>query len=211
MDKNLTRKLLACAAIAGPIYIIVGLAQMLTREGFDPTKHPLSMLSLGDMGWVQIANFLVVGTLVILGAIGLRQVAKVDKRWRRGALFVGLYGVGVLGGGLFMTDPSLGFPPGTPNTYPETFTWHALLHFIFGQLGFLAFIISTFVFARYFAKAKEGRWAAFSAFAGSFFIASIVAGGAAMGAAWTMIALYIAVALSWIWLSALALRSMRTL
>lgn len=208
---DLTKKLLMCAAIAGPIYITVGLIQIMLREGFDITRHPLSLMSTGNLGWIQIANFIVTGSLVVLGAIGLRRISGVAKHWRRGALFLGLYGVGVIGGGIFVPDPLLGFPPGTPNVYPETMSWHGLLHFIFGQLGFLALITASFFFARHFAVTKLRGWAAFSAFTGGFFLAAIVAGVAAMGASWTLIALYGAVALGWVWLTLLATRSLRTL
>jgi hypothetical protein len=204
---QLTRLLLGCGMIAGPIYMIVGLAQILTREGFDVTRHPLSMMSLGDLGWIQITNFILTGILVVLGAIGLHRSVEADKRWRLGALLIGLYGIGVIGGGVFVPDAALGFPPDTPDVYPETMSWHALLHFIFAQLGFLALIIATFIFARHFAAAKLPRWAAYSVFTGSFFLAAIVASIAAMGAAWTMMALYLAVASAWLWLSALTART----
>jgi hypothetical protein len=140
---------------------------------------------------------------VVLGAIGLRRAIPADNRWKRGALFLGPYGLGVISGGVFVTDPTLGFPPGTPDTYPETITWHGMLHFIFGQLGFLALIVASFIFARYFAVAKQRGWAAFSFFTGSFFLLAIAASIGAMGATWTMIALYVAVALGWAWLSTL--------
>lgn len=205
-NTQLTGLLLACGSIAGPIYIIVGLAQILTREGFDVTRHPLSLMSTGDPGWIQISNFILTGILVVLGAIGLLRAVKADRRWRLGALFIGLYGVGVIGGGVFVTDPALGFPPGTPDVYPETMSWHGLLHFIFGQVGFLGLITASFVFARHFAAARLRGWAAYSAFTGSFFLAAIAASIAAMGAAWTMIMLYVAVALGWVWLSALTSR-----
>lgn len=206
-----TRLLLACGTIAGPIYIVVGLVQILTREGFDMTRHPLSLMSTGDLGWIQITNFILTGAFVVLGAIGLGRAAQADKRWKRAALFIGLYGVGVIGGGLFVTDPSLGFPPGTPDIYPETISWHGLLHFIFGQLSFLALIIASFLFARHFAVAGLRGWSAYSAFTGSFFLFAIAASIAAMGAAWTMIALYVAVALGWTWLSAVTARTAATL
>ncbi|GGD88454.1 DUF998 domain-containing protein [Paenibacillus nasutitermitis] len=205
---TLNKRLLVCAVIAGPIYIIVGLAQILFREGFDMTRHPLSLMSTGDLGWIQITNFILTGFLVVLGAIGLSRTVKGDKRWRRGALFIGIYGVCVIGGGVFATDPSLGFPPGTPDVYPETISWHSMLHFIFGQFGFLALIIASFMCAWYFAAAKLRGWAAFSACTGGYFFVAIVASIADMGAAWSSIALYVAVALGWIWLTALAARSM---
>lgn len=203
-----TKVLLTGGILAGPLYILVGLAQILTREGFDITRHPLSMMSLGDLGWIQITNFIVTGLLVLGAAIGLRRVAEGDKRLRRGALLLGIYGLGVLGGGLFVTDPALGFPPGTPDTYPTTMSWHGLLHFIFGQLGFLALIIASFVYARHFAVNGLRGWAIFSAFTGALFLFAIfstVATAGSAGVLWPLLALYAAVLLAWVWLSSLSL------
>jgi hypothetical protein len=195
-----TKLLLTGGVLAGPIYIIVGIAQILTR-------YPLSFMSLGDLGWIQITNFIVTGLLVIAGAIGMRRVAQGDKRLRRGALLLGIYGMGVLGGGLFVPDPALGFPPGTPDTYPTTMSWHGLLHFIFGQIGFLALIVASFVYARYFAANGLRGWAIFSALTGGIFLFAIIAtvvtaGG--NGSVWALLALYVAVVLAWIWLAALS-------
>ena len=66
--------MLACGVVAGPLFIVVGVLQMLTRDGFDPGRHPLSLLSLGDLGWIQIANFVIVGLLFIASAVGMRRV-----------------------------------------------------------------------------------------------------------------------------------------
>ena len=204
---ELTKLLLTGGVLAGPIYIIVGIAQILTREGFDITRHPLSFMSLGNLGWIQITNFIVTGLLVIAGAIGIRRLAQADKRLRWGAVLLGIYGLGVLGGGLFVPDPALGFPPGTPNTYPETMSWHGLLHFIFGQIGFLALIVASFVYARYFAANGLRGWAIFSALTGALFLFAIiatVATSAGDGSVWALLALYAAVILAWIWLAALS-------
>ncbi|HZA19988.1 MAG TPA: DUF998 domain-containing protein, partial [Actinomycetota bacterium] len=35
--------------LAGPIYIATSLIQALTREGFDLTRHPWSLLANGDL------------------------------------------------------------------------------------------------------------------------------------------------------------------
>jgi hypothetical protein len=202
-----TRILLTGGVLAGPIYIIVGIAQILTREGFDITRHPLSFMSLGNLGWIQITNFIVTGLLVIASAIGMRRLAQADKHLRRGALLLGIYGLGVLGGGVFVSDPALGFPPGTPDTYPQTMSWHGLLHFIFGQIGFLALIAASFFYARYFAANGLRGWAIFSALTGGIFLFAIIAtvvtaGG--NGSVWALLALYVAVVLAWIWLAALS-------
>ena len=204
-----TKLLLTSSMLAGPIYIIAGAAQLLTREGFDITRHPLSMMSLGGLGWIQIANFIFTGLLVIAGAIGMGRLARSGKSSRWGSLLLGIYGLGVLGGGIFITDPALGFPPGTPNTYPQTMSWHGLLHFIFGQVGFLALIAASFVFARYFAKNGLRGWAIFSTLTGAVFLFAIMATVATAGgdgSVWALLALYAAVILAWVWLSALSYR-----
>jgi hypothetical membrane protein len=202
-----TKLLLTGGVLAGPIYIIVGIAQILTRAGFDITRHPLSFMSLGDLGWIQITNLIVTGLLVIAAAIGLRRLAQADKRLRRGALLLGIYGLGVIGGGLFVPDPALGFPPGTPDTYPQTMSWHGLLHFIFGQIGFLALIVASFVYARYFAANGLRGWAMFSTLTGALFLFAIIATiatSAGEGSVWALLVLYAAVILAWIWLAALS-------
>jgi hypothetical protein len=43
-----TRTLLTCGIVAGPLYLVVVVLQMLTRDGFDISRHPASMLSNGD-------------------------------------------------------------------------------------------------------------------------------------------------------------------
>lgn len=45
-----TARLLACGVVAGPLFLAVLMIQAFTREGFDLSRHPLSMLSLGDLG-----------------------------------------------------------------------------------------------------------------------------------------------------------------
>jgi hypothetical protein len=44
------KALLTGGVVAGPLFIMVGLLQAFTREGFDLRRHPLSLLSNGDLG-----------------------------------------------------------------------------------------------------------------------------------------------------------------
>jgi hypothetical protein len=66
-------KLPACGVVAGPLFLTVSLAQAFTRHGYDLNHHPISLLSLGELGWVQIANFVGCGTLLVACAVGLRR------------------------------------------------------------------------------------------------------------------------------------------
>src|SRR4029453_19382486 len=65
-----TPTLLACGVVAGPLYVVGARPLVPAREGFDLRRHPLSLLSLGDLGWIQIANFTVSGLLAIAFAGG---------------------------------------------------------------------------------------------------------------------------------------------
>jgi len=82
-----TKSLLGYGVIAGPLYVSVSLAQALTRPGFDLARHPWSLLANGDLGWVQVANFLVTGLMTIAFGVGLGS----HSRWA-GRLVAGFRG-----------------------------------------------------------------------------------------------------------------------
>ena len=69
-----TARLLAAGIVAGPLFLVLWALQAFTRDGFDPGRHPISLLSLGDLGWIQIATFLVTGAMTIAG--GRRRAAR---------------------------------------------------------------------------------------------------------------------------------------
>lgn len=148
--------LLAAGAVAGPLFIGTVLVQQAVRSGFDPRFHALSMLSLGGAGWIQVTNFLLSGGLVILGAVGLRTVlaASSEKRGARFApLLIGTYGVGLIWGGVFPTDPALGFPEGA--SAPPTMTWHAVLHNLSPTFTGVSLIAACLVLARRYKSQRR--------------------------------------------------------
>jgi hypothetical membrane protein len=108
-----TRALLACGIVAGPLYVIVAFIQAMTRDGFDLRHHPISLLSLGQPGWIQIANFIIAGLLFVASAVGMRRVLHPGRAGTWGPLLVGVLGVGLIWGGVFVADPADGFPPPT--------------------------------------------------------------------------------------------------
>ncbi len=207
---KVTRVLLACGVVAGPLYIAVGLIQALTREGFDITRHDLSLLSNGDMGWIQITNLIVTGLLVVACAVGMRRALDSGRGGTWGPLLVGIYGLGLIGGGIFVADPAFGFPPGTPAD-ANAISWHGLLHIIFGAFGFLALIAGCFVFARRFAAVGQRGWAAYSVATGVIFFAAFVGIVSGSGQSWSVIGLWIGVVAAWVWLSVIAARLMTEL
>jgi len=204
---KVTRPLLLCGVVAGPSYIVVGLIQAFTRDGFDITRHDLSLLSNGDLGWIQITNLVLTGLLTIAGAVGMRRILHGNRGGTWGPLLVGIYGVGLIGAGFFVADPALGFPPGTP-TNATAISWHGLMHFICGGVGFLALIAACFVFARRFAILGQRGWAAYSVATGAIFFAAFVGIASGSGNGWTILGFWIGVVLAWAWIAAIAARLM---
>jgi hypothetical protein len=154
---NGTRALLRCGVVAGPLFLTVSLIQAFTREGFDLRRHPLSLLSLGDLGWIQITNFAVTGLLYLACAVGIRRVLRPGRSSTWGPLLVGLLGVGLIMAGVFVTDAGAGFPPGAPAGAPKM-SWHGILHDAGAVLAIDGMIIGSLVFVRRFAALKQWRW-----------------------------------------------------
>lgn len=194
--------LLRCGMAAGPFYIVVGLTQALARDGFDMRQYPLSLLSLGDLGWIQIGNFLASGALVAAGALGVRRLLHGSRAGTWGPILLAVWAVGLVGAGLFPPDPAPGFPPGA-SAPPGGMTTIGMLHFVFGALGFYALIAVCLVFARRFWSLGRRGWAVYSIVTGLGFLAVFM--GIASGNAW-MLAFYVAVGWIWVWHSAVMAR-----
>jgi Protein of unknown function (DUF998) len=200
-----TRALLGLGAVAGPLYLVAGLVQAFTRPGFDIRRHDLSLLANGDLGWIQMANLVVSGLLVVAGAVGMRRPLATGRGRTWGPLLVGVYGIGLVGAGLFTADPALGFPPGTP-AGAHAVSWHGLLHLVCGGVGFLALIAGCFVLARRFAAGGERGWAAYSVVAGVVFFLAFAGIAAGSGNGWTILGFWIGLVLAWSWITALSMR-----
>jgi hypothetical protein len=202
---SVTRSLLGYGVIAGPFYVAVSLAQALTRAGFNVSRHEWSLLANGSLGWIQVANLILSGAMSIAFAIGLRRTA--GQRWA--PRLVAAYGLGLVGAGVFRADPSLGFPPGTPDG-PGPVSWHGLLHFGCAGIGFLSMIAACLVTARAFARQGRRGWAAFSAGTGVAFLGAFA--GVASSGSGQPVLIYTftaAVVLVWAWMSALAVHLYR--
>ena len=155
-------RLLAAGVVAGPLFLGLGLLQAFTVDGFDLRRHPLSLLSVGEHGWIQIANFVVSGALVVACAVGLRRALHPGRSGTWDPWLVGVYGVGLIVAGVFTADPSVGFPAGAPEGSPPELSVHAILHGVGAALAFNGMAIACLVFARRFAALRSWAWVAAS-------------------------------------------------
>lgn len=200
------RLLLVGGMLAGPIFVGSALVQGFTRDGFDFRRHPVSVLSTGELGWTQILTFLVTGLLAIGAARALTRVAPDGTVWLP-RLFT-LYGIGLVGAGVFSADPGDGFPAGTPRG-PGQISWHGGLHFLAAAVAFVSLIVAAVLLARRSARSGDRVRAGLSLAVGAYFavawIAMIVAPGPV-----TMVGFGVAVTAGWVWVTAVLAQVVRT-
>jgi uncharacterized protein DUF998 len=160
---RLTTALLACGVVGGPLFIAVFLVAGALRPGYDTTQVPVSLLTLGPGGRVQVANFLAFGMLTIAFAVGLHRAG----RYRAGVVLLLLVGLGLLGSGLARPDPGAGYPPGATATE----SWHGAVH------GWCAILFVGGLAAASLVLARRGgrRWRGYSILTGTLVIASFLA------------------------------------
>ena len=184
--------MLFAGVVAGPLYVLVSLIEVVARDGFDPRRHAWSQLANGEPGWIHSATLVVSGVLVVLGALGWRRALR-GRAW---ALLAG-YGLGLIAAGIFRADPGNGFPAGTPQSVPVS--WHGLLHFAAGGIGFPCLVAACFLVARRMLPV-------FSRVTGTVFglgFLALIAGG---GQAWSLLGFTAAVILASAWITLVSLK-----
>ena len=197
-----TRSLLGYGVLAGPLYLVVGLVQALTRKGFDLLHDDLSLLANGSLGWIQMANLILAGLMTTAAAIGIRRTLP-GSPW--GARLIAGCGIGYVLAGVFTADPMNGFPVGTPPGPPSAMSWHSLLHLVTGGLAFLCLIAACFVLAR---RLPRG-WAVYSQATGVLFLLSFLGVVSGSGSAAVVLGFWFGIILSWAWLAAVSVRLYR--
>lgn len=195
-----TRSMLGWGVVAGPFYLVVGLVLALTREGFDFAQHPLSVLMLGDGGWMQITNLALSGVMVLVAGVGMSRAGA-----RGAGIGVGIYGVAMVASAIFPPDPMPGFPPGQDGA--TTMSASGILHFAFGGIGFVAFAVAAFLLGGWLARHGERGRAVWSRVAGVVILVGFI-GGAALGPA-GMGGLWLAVVVGFAWLLLASIRLYR--
>lgn len=203
-----TRSLLGYGVLVGPFYLVVGVVHALLREGFDFARHPLSLLTLGGTGWIQIANLVLSGLMVCVAALGVHRALKGARGARATVALLAVYGLCVLLSGVFVPDPMAGFPVGA--AVPETPGASGIAHLALGAVGFLALAgaaVAGSVWARAAGRRRAAVW--------SVVAAVLIVGGFFSGAALATVpggvaGLWLAVLTGWTWLALFSVTVYRT-
>jgi Protein of unknown function (DUF998) len=208
-----TRRMLTGGAIGGPLFVAVFSVEGVRREGYDPLREPVSALALGERGWVQRTNFVATGMLMLACSRGLGRLPAdhpAASRW--GARLLGLYAIGLVGAGVFVTDPvEYGAPgPATPIEPSQ----RGVLHELFSLQVFAALGIAALTYASRFARTRRPAWAVMSALAGVLVPGGLVVFGQALAGEGGLrpiagLIQRLTICAGWSWISALALAARR--
>jgi hypothetical protein len=146
--------LLSCGAIGSLVFTATFLIAGSLRPGYDPWREPISALSLGAGGWIQMANFVVFGVLGLASAAGIRATLTPG----RGATWAPVLRVGaglsMIVVGFCTQDPDGTYPAGLPA--PASPSTHAMIH----QIGSFVSLTATVAYCLVLASrlAHDPRW-----------------------------------------------------
>ena len=141
---SLVRAGAVAGMVAGPLFLVASALQMPLYDEFDLTKHPFSVLSIGEHGWLQQVNFVVTGCLFMLSAPAfVHGLGGRAGRW--GGVLATLLGAGKIVAGIFVVDPSYGFPAGTPAGPAEQVSASSSAHGLGFAVSMIAWVALLFM------------------------------------------------------------------
>src|SRR5919202_6384377 len=122
--------LVSAGIVAPPMFTGGVILAGRLRPGYDPLQHGISELALGPSGWLQTANFLVTGLLLVAFALGIFIALEETLAVRAAVILLFLGGVGLVVLGLFPRDLPGGLPTlhGTIHNVAGNTLWRGLTH-----------------------------------------------------------------------------------
>jgi Protein of unknown function (DUF998) len=103
---RLARATALAAVVAPATFYTVMIVLGQVTSGYDALNRFGSELSFGPLGWIMIANFIVLGLAEVAFAVGLQRVVGTRRSGRLGTIMVGAAGAALLVAGVFVTDPA---------------------------------------------------------------------------------------------------------
>ncbi len=210
---------IACGVVATPLFVGSFTVIGARRAGYDWRRHAVSSLGTGQGGWSQRANFALTGALYCIAAHGLARSPRLTGAPRVVPALIFGVGVGLVGSGLFVTDPVAGFPPsacdqdGADRVRPVSPTRSGKLHNLCAIPIFAGIPVAALISATSATRSGEYRSASYSAGSALSMMSAFVLFGAAFGGKPRLagrggVFQRISVTAGFGWLSALSLRGL---
>lgn len=191
------RSLLGWGVVAGPFYVVVGMVLALTRPDFDLTRHALSLLMLGEHGWMQQADAALSALMVLAAAYGVLRTIRSGRGLAIGVL-TATYGICLGLSAVFLPAPMDGFPSDQTDAAAPA---GGILHLVVGALGFVALAAAAFAYARWASSNRDSRSTKLGTWCGSIILVGFIAGSALAQMPIGIAALWVSVLTGWLWLA----------
>ncbi|MGY1624478.1 DUF998 domain-containing protein [Geodermatophilus sp. SYSU D00965] len=204
-----TRSLLGYGPLAGAVYLASGLVQALTRDGFDITRHSLSLLANGPLGWIHVTTLAVSGLMTVAAALGVHRALGAGRLGSWAAGLLAGYGLSLVAAAVFVADPMDGFPVGTPAGAPVEVTASGLLHLAAGGIGFVCLVAAASVMARRFAGEGRRSWARASLTTAVVVLTGFLGVASGATSSWAVLVLWVGVVVGWGWVAAVSVHLYR--
>lgn len=205
-----------CGVVAGPLFVSAFTLIGARRAAYDWRRHAVSSLGCGRKGWPQRSNFMLVGGLYCAAAQGLAKSPQGSVGPSVVPSLIFGVGAGLIGSGVFVTDPVAGFPPAVdPQASPSgvNATRQGTLHNMCAIPIFIGIPATALICAGSAARKCEYRWAASCVGSAIGMFGTSLLFGAAFGGAPRLaehggILQRLSIATGFGWLSALSLRAL---
>jgi hypothetical membrane protein len=132
----MTRRLALAGIIFPPLFVLVVLILGFVKPNYSPVRQFVSEGSIGQLGWVQVVNFLVFGPALVVFAIGLWRGFGARLSGRVGSVLIAIAGVGIFMAGPFVADPG------------TTVVTHGAVHMVVSLVVFTSLTGAAVAFAR---------------------------------------------------------------
>ena len=194
-DRRLSSALLG-GVVGPPLFVAVFSLDGFIHPAYNPVTDFVSELSRGELGWLQVVNFLVFAGMMLMFAAGIRRGAPDGAGSVAGSALFAIIGASLVVCGVFVTDPHTA----------KVQTVQGIIHILAAMPVFGGIAVACFVFARRFHGFL--RW--YSLASGAFVLHSFVAifpVGYPLGIIGIIQRVAILTGLTWITALALALRA----
>lgn len=147
MKKGISYIHIYSGLIAPILFVSTFTLEGLFRENYSAMINFISELSIGSRGWIQIANFMIFGSLFFVFSIGLLQEFRKRRLSSTGPILFLILASCYFLSGPFVTDQ------GTIFTQQKSI--HGIIHGVLGAVVFLLMTASSWTFLKLFKKEKE--------------------------------------------------------
>ena len=157
------------AIVGSVVFFVTFVVLGLIQPGYDMTRDTVSMLVLGEWGWIQSVNFLMLAVTTLIFGLGLGW-SIYKKLINPVSVIFGLFAMGFVIGTIFPTNPS------TPTSVTElsVLSWTEKIHEL---MAFIMIVLAPlFLFPVFVSLKKSPQWRSPLPYAVGVFVFNCIVG-----------------------------------